>query len=343
MAYDAVKAASILKGILVQNTKTVLYPVAMGRAGVAELERRADLRLVPYHPSIQPDDFHALLRDASAIALSYTPFGQAALDAAPLLQVAARIGVGFDAVDVPAMTRHRIPLMVVGIANSRSVAEHAVYFMFALAKRSAEMDRRVRQGVGHDRLTGLPGEIFGKTVLIVGFGRIGTRTAPRCQALGMTVLVHDPFVPASVIREAGYEVAEDLDGALPDADFVSIHCPKNTETVRLFGAARLARMKPGSFLVNTARGGIVDETALADVLRSGHLAGAGLDVFDPEPPDPSHPLLQLETVLASPHMAGITVESSAAMAVATARNILSVLDGHPDRDNVVNPEALTTS
>jgi len=129
-----------------------------------------------------------LLRDASAIALSYTPFNRAAIAAAPLLQVAARIGVGFDTVEVLSLTECGIPLMVVGAANARSVAEHAVYFMFALAKRSGDMDRRVHKGISHDRLSGLPGEIFGKTVLIVGFGRIGSRTAPRCQALGMIVL-----------------------------------------------------------------------------------------------------------------------------------------------------------
>jgi len=176
--------------------------------------------------------------------------------AAPRLQVAARIGVGFDTVDIPALTARGIPLMVVGIANARSVAEHAVYFIFALAKRSHDMDRRVRQGVGHDRRSGLPGEVFGKTVLIVGFGRIGSRTAPLCKALGLDVTVYDPFMPAETIREAGYEPVIDIDAALARADFVSIHCPKNGDTVGMFNAARLARMKPGAFLVNTARGAL---------------------------------------------------------------------------------------
>ena len=322
------------------NTKTVLVPVSMHWEGLAALEHRTDLRIVSYSPAIAPAELHALLRDASAIALSYTIFDREAVAAAPHLKVAARIGVGFDAVDVPALTERGIPLMVVGIANARSVAEHAVYFMFALAKRGHDMHGRVLQGVGHDRKGGLPGEIFGKTVLIIGFGRIGTRTAPRCQALGMDVLVYDPYVPAETVREAGYEPVADLDSGVARADFITIHCPKNPETVGMFGAGRLARMKPGAFLINTARGGLVDEAALADALRSGHLGGAGLDVFDPEPPDASHPLLQLPTLIASPHMAGITSESWVAMAVATARNILSVLDGTPEMDNVINPEAL---
>ena len=324
-----------------QNMKTVLVAASMGWEGLAVLERREDITVVSYNPALPPAELHALLRDASAIALSYTRLDQAAIAAAPVLRVAARLGVGFDAVDVPALTARGIPLMVVGIANARSVAEHALYFMFALAKRAHELHGRVIQGIGHDRKGGLPGEIFGKTVLIIGFGRIGTRIAPRCQAMGMDVLVYDPYVPADVIRAAGCEPVAELDSALPRADFVTIHCPKNPETIGLFGAERLARMRPGAFLINTARGGLVDEAALTEALRSEHLGGAALDVFDPEPPDAAHPLLQLPTLIASPHMAGITAESVAAMSVATARNILSVLDGAPEMDNVINPEALS--
>ncbi len=322
------------------NTKTVLVPASMHTDGVAVLQQRPDLHVVVYDPALPPAEFHGLLAEAAGVALSYTRFDRAAVDASRRLQVAARIGVGFDAVDIPALTERRIPLMVAGIANSRSVAEHAVFFIFALAKRGQDMDRRVRQGIGHGRKTGMPGEIHGKTVLVVGFGRIGTRTAPRCQALGMEVLVYDPYKSAEAIRAAGYEPVPDLDAALPRADFVTIHCPKNAETIGLFDAARLARMKPGACLVNTARGGIVDEAALADALRTGHLAGAGLDVFDPEPPDPANPLLQMPTLIASPHMAGVTLEAASAMAVATAQNILGVLDGTPERDHVVNIEVL---
>ena len=248
----------------------------MDRAGVALLQARPDLRVVSYDPRLDPPAFHALLRDAAACALSLTPFGAPEAAAAPSMQVIARIGVGFDRVDVPAATAAGIPLCVAGTANARSVAEHAVFFIFALAKRSAEMDRYVRDGRAHQRLSGLPGEVHGKTVLVVGFGRIGTRTAPRCQALGMEVLVHDPYVPDDAIRAAGFEPAPDLDAALPRADFVTIHCPKNADTVGMFGASRLARMKPGAFLVNTARGGIVDVGLVVVVVEvAGRGAGGG--------------------------------------------------------------------
>jgi len=322
------------------NRKHVLVPQNMGRSGLEILAAREDVRVTRYDPSIAPADLHMLLADAAGIALSYTPFRQAEVAAAPHLQVVARTGVGFDAVEVPALTARGIPLMVTGSANSTSVAEHALFFMLALAKRAAEMHREVKQGIMHDRSRGLPVELSGKTVLIVGFGRIGSRTAPRCAAFGMTVLVYDPYKPAEAIRQAGYEPAADLDAAVARADFISIHCPKNAETRGMFGAARLGRMRQGAFLVNTARGGIVEEAALHAALVSGHIAGAGLDVFEPEPPDPSHPLLRLEQVITAPHMAGVTSEAVAAMAVATARNMLSVLDGTPTRENVVNPEVL---
>ena len=256
------------------------------------------------------------------------------------MQVVARIGVGYDAVEVPALTTRGVPLMTAGTANSTSVAEQAFHLMIALAKKHAAMDGLVRGGRWGDRHGGLPMELSGKTVLIVGFGRIGSRSARRCAAFDMTVLIYDPYIEAGNGSAAGYEVVTDLDAALPRADFVSIHCPKNPETIGLFDAVRLRRMKKGAFIVNTARGGIIDEPALHAALTSGHLAGAGLDVFEEEPTPVNNDLLKLETVIASPHMAGVTVEAVSAMAVATAQNILSVLDGNPNRDNVINQEVL---
>ena len=185
------------------------------------------------------------------------------------------------------------------------------------------------RGLARARKDALPREMSGATVLVVGFGRIGTRTAPRCAAFGMDVLVYDPYVAAASVTAAGYQKVDDLDAALGRADYVTIHCPRNTETIGLFGAERLARMKPGAVLVNTARGGIIDEAALLAALEAGHLSGAGLDVVAVEPAGPGNPLLQRPDVISSPHMAGVTVEAMAAMSVATARNMLSVLDGAP--------------
>jgi D-3-phosphoglycerate dehydrogenase / 2-oxoglutarate reductase len=230
--------------------------------------------------------------------------------------------------------------MVAGSANSPSVAEQAMFMMMTLAKRGAELNAMVQNGSWNSRLSAVPVDLFGKTVLVVGFGRIGSRSAKRCQAMEMQVLVYDPYRPAAEIKAAGCEPVPALDVALPRADFVTIHCPKTPETVGMFNAARLARMKPTAYLVNTARGGIIDEPALHAALTTGKLAGAGLDVFEQEPTPVSNPLLKLANVISAPHMAGVTHESLDRMGVQTARNILSALDGNPIRENVINKEVL---
>src|SRR5215472_7341101 len=325
---------------MASNRKKVMVPHTMGKQGTELLQRRDDIEVVIFPAAITQSELLPKLSDIAGIALGGTPYRQAEMDASPVMEVVARIGVGFDAVEVPALTARRVPLMVAGTANSTSVAEHAFHLMMALAKRSPSLDAMVRKGAWGDRHAGLPMELSGKTVLIVGFGRIGRRSARRCQGFDMNVLIYDPYMPAETITAAGCEHVTDLDAALPHADFVSIHCPKNPETVGMFNANRLACMKRGAFIVNTARGGIIDEPALHAALTSGHIAGAGLDVFDAEPTPVNNTLLKLDKVITSPHMAGVTTESVAGMAVVTAENILSVLDGQPNRDNVINPEVL---
>ncbi len=322
------------------NRKKVLVPNTMGREGIALLEARDDIDVVRYPATILQSDLLPLLSDTAGIALSVTPFRKAEMGASPAMQAVARIGVGYDAVEVPALTARGVPLMIAGTSNSTSVAEHALYLIMTLAKRGPVLDRLVHQGRWGDRHGGLPVELSGKRVMIVGFGRIGTRSAKRCAAFDMAVMVYDPYVSAASIRDAGYEPVADLDAALPRADFITIHCPKTPETVGLFNAARLKRMKRGACIVNTARGGIIDEPALLEVLKNDHLAGAGLDVFEAEPTPADNPLLKLENVVSSPHMAGVTTEFVAGMARVTAANILSVLDGKPIREHVVNKEVL---
>jgi D-3-phosphoglycerate dehydrogenase len=272
------------------------------------------------------------------VALGATRFGEPELEASGDMKVVTRIGVGFDAVDVLALSRRKVPLMVAGSANSPSVAEQALFMMLTLAKRAVEMHACVKDNKWAARLGMLPYDLFGKTVLLIGFGRIGTRTAKRCLAMEMNVLVFDPYKDAAAIKAAGCEPVSDLDAALPRADFVSIHCPKTPETIGMFSAARLRRMKPTAYLINTARGGIVDEPALYDALVSGRLAGAGLDVFEQEPPPAGHSLFSLPNVIMAPHVAGVTLEAVERMSEQTARNILSVLDGDPVRQNVINQE-----
>jgi D-3-phosphoglycerate dehydrogenase / 2-oxoglutarate reductase len=216
-----------------------------------------------------------------------------------------------------------------------------VHFMMALAKLGVYFHSMVQDGRwATDRNKRLPVDLFGKTLLIVGFGRIGTRTAKRCLAMEMKVQVYDPYVKPEVIRAAGCEPASDLNAALAVCDFLTIHAPKNPETVDLINTAQLARMKPTAFVVNTARGGIINEKALHAALTANKIAGAGLDVFDIEPTPKDNPLLKLPNVISAPHMAGVTAESVERMAEMTARNILSAIDGRPIRENVINQEVL---
>ena len=322
------------------NRRKVMVPHTMGAEGVDVLRARDDIETISYPATIRQGELLAMLNDIAGIALAGTPYRQTEMDASPAIEVVARIGVGYDTVEVSALTARRVPLMVAGTANSTSVAEQAFHLMIALAKRHEGLDKLVREGRWGDRNGGLPMEISGKTVMIVGFGRIGTRLARRCLAFDMQVLIYDPYVDPATIRAAGCEAMANLDAALPHADFVSIHCPKNPETVGLFNESRLAKMKRSAYLVNTARGGIIDERALHAALSAGHIAAAGLDVFEAEPTPRDNPLLKLENVVSSPHMAGVTTEAVAAMAVQTAKNILSVLDGTPIRENVINKEVL---
>jgi D-3-phosphoglycerate dehydrogenase len=325
------------------NKKKILVTESLSEPGRALLSARDDIELVEFPNMISAADFQAMLRAQApvhAVALGATKFGEAELESSGDMKVVTRIGVGYDSVDVPALSRRKVPLMVAGTANSPSVAECALFMMLMLAKRAAEMHDLVTQGTWAQRLGKLPYDLFGKSVLIVGFGRIGTRTAKRCQAMEMRVLVHDPYRPAAEITAAGCELVSELNAGLPRADFVSLHCPKTPETVGMINAARLRLMRPTAYLINTARGGIVDESALYDALASGRLAGAGLDVFEQEPPPLENPLFKLPNVITAPHVAGVTREAVDRMSEQTARNILSAFDGDPIRQNVINPEVL---
>jgi D-3-phosphoglycerate dehydrogenase len=321
------------------SKKKLLLPETMARTGWELARSRADVDAVPFSPTAPNPEFRRLLSDADGVALTSTPLRAADIEAAPRLRAVGRIGVGYDAVDVAALNARGIPLMTCGTDNSPTVAEYALFMMLSLCK-GATMDALPRQGRWSERYNVLPTELLGKTLLIVGFGRIGTRVAKRCLAMEMAVEVYDPYVSAETVRAAGCKPIADLDSALPRADIVTVHCPKTKETAGMFDAARIAKMKTGARLINTARGGIVDEGALHAALAAGKLAGAGIDVFSPEPPLTDNPLFTLKNVIVAPHMAGNSRESLDRKALTVVRNILSVLDGSPRTEYVVNPESL---
>ncbi len=259
----------------------------------------------------------------------------AVLEANPSLRCVGRCGVGLDNIDVATATRLRIPVVHAPDSSTQSVAEHALALAFALSRQLARVDRAVKAGNWGVR-EGLRGvELAGKRFGVVGLGRIGRRTAELAQALGMEVITWSPH------RRDDRFPALPLDDLLAAADIVSLHLALTPETRGLFDRAALARMKPGALLINTARGALLDEVALADALTSGHLAGAGLDVLAQEPPPLDHPLLALENVLITPHSAGLTDTAFRRMCVETIEQLLRILAGQsPNVANVFNHAAL---
>jgi D-3-phosphoglycerate dehydrogenase len=262
------------------------------------------------------------------------------LEQAERLKVVSRHGVGYDNVDLDVLNRRGIPLALTADANATSVAEHVLFMMLHLAKRAASYDRATREGAWAVRNSLGAVDIGGRRLLIVGFGRIGKEVAKLCQAFRMQISVYDPYVPADVIQAAGCYPAETVETVLGETDILTVHMPLTDDTRNLVDEAAFKALPRDAFVINCARGGIVDETALHAALVSGEIAGAGLDVFEQEPPPGDHPLFALDNVILSPHSAGLTLECAKRMAVSTARNVLAGIDGDLDPSMVVNRNVL---
>ncbi len=261
----------------------------------------------------------------------------ALLARAPNLLMVSTNGAGYDTVDLEACNRAGVLAVNQAGGNKEAVAEHALGMMLILAKRIVEADRAMRREAGLDRNVYMGRDLLGKTVGIIGLGNVGTRLAELCRGLfKMRVLACDPLLDAATIAARGAEKV-DLDTLLASADYVSVNCPRIPTTRNMLGAREFALMKPDAYFVTTARGGIHDEAALAQALAAKQIAGAGLDVWDPEPPALDHPLLAFDNVVASPHTAGVTYEARANIARIAAEQLLDMLDGKPP-SRVLNPE-----
>ena len=320
------------------NQRIVLVAGAIHRAGIDLLKRHDGIAVVEIGQ--EPERVAAEIGAADALIVRTARVDRGVIERAHSLRIVARYGVGFDNVDVPALTARGIPLATVGDANARTVAEHMLYMTLALAKHGLAADRTMRALAWSERDALVGHDLFAKTLLVVGFGRIGTHVARMCQALGMSVLVWDPYVADQPIAAAGARRAKDLRAGLSLADVVTVHTPLNDETRGLIGADELAAMPAHAIIINCARGGIIDEAALAEALASRRIAGAGLDVFDHEPPKPDNPLLKLDNVVLSPHTAGLTEECTARMSLRCAQSVLDCFAGKLDPALVVNREVM---
>jgi D-3-phosphoglycerate dehydrogenase / 2-oxoglutarate reductase len=315
--------------------------LVFGKINDAGLERlRGDGRFeVVEHADRAPDRI-AAAADAEAIVVKMTAIDEDLLAAAPALKLVARHGLGYDTVDVAALTRRRIPLALTGDVNSGAVAEHTLALILALAKRLCPYDAAVRRGDFAVRDSYSAFELQGRTILLIGYGRIGRKVGRLARAFGMQVLVRDPFVAADQINDDEATLVDDLQHGLATADVVSIHAPRAPDGSYILDASSFDAIKPGATVINVARGGLLDEAALLRALDDGRVSGAGLDVFEREPPPSDDPLLCHPKVLLSPHCAAYTRESSSLMALACAENVIGFFDGHLDPSLVVNPDTL---
>jgi D-3-phosphoglycerate dehydrogenase len=259
------------------------------------------------------------------------------INAGAALKAIARHGVGYDNIDVKAATAKKIPVCITPRANALSVAEHVLALMMALAKQIVPFDAATRKNEWEIRNSYSAFDLDGKTLGVIGMGRIGMLVCQKAKAaFNMEILAYDALVPKAAMEQAGATVLG-IPEILKAADFVTLHVPSNAQTAGMIGEAQLKTMKRSAYLINCARGPVVDEAALVRALKDGTIAGAGLDVFDPEPPKADNPLFGLPNVVLSPHSAGLTEQAVIRMATHAAQAIIDVIEGRKP-EGVVNPE-----
>lgn len=314
-----------------------VYDIEGPTTGALLTEAGLGIRLHPRTSNRTSAELADILGDAVGVIASTDPFDASVFRACPSLKVIARTGVGVDAIDMDAATEAGVVVATTPGANEEAVADHAMAMILALQRRLAENDSAIREG-RWDRAGSLtPGDLYSATVGLVGSGVIGRAVIRRLRGFGTTILVHDPYLQEA---PAGTELV-DLPTLLARSDVVTVHAPLTEGTKGLLGAEAFASMKPGAYVVNVSRGGIVDEAALANSIRTGHLGGAGIDTFAREPIGDS-PLRDLPTVIMSPHIAGLSHRSIEAMTEQATQAVLDVVAGrlpaHPK-----NPQALANA
>jgi D-3-phosphoglycerate dehydrogenase len=285
------------------------------------------------------DSIAATLNGVNAIVASARiRYNAAFFEQVPSLRVVSRTGIGVDNINLADATAYGVAICNTPDVPTAATAEHAVALMMALMRQLRVWEDVLRQSERRDYFTAYDGvQADGAQLGVIGLGRIGSRVARVGKALGMAVIGYDPFCPVDRPIELGITSTSDLGELLSTSDVVTLHLPSTAETYHLLDAARIAQMKPGSFLVNTARGTLVDEAALLDALNSGQIRGAGLDVFDREPPPYDHPLVQHPNVISTPHIGGATVQAKDRLWREAIAQALQVLSGERP-PNLVNPD-----
>jgi D-3-phosphoglycerate dehydrogenase len=310
----------------------VLVADPIADEGLAILRQHANIEVVVGDRAA----FERKLEFADALLVrSETRVTAAVMDSAPRLRVIGRAGAGVDTIDVDAATARGIVVVNAPGGNAVAAAEHTLALMFALARRVSAADASLKRGEWA-RSAYMGTELTGKTLGLIGLGRVGSEVARRALGLDMRVLVYDPYVPDEHARRNGMEPVE-LDTLLESSDFVSLHVPLTEATRSVLSAARIARMRPGAFVINCARGGLIDDAALLAALEEGRLAGAAVDVFATEPVTTDDPLPRHPRIVATPHLGASTVEAQVNVAAQVANEVLAVLEGRPTQFAVNAP------
>ncbi|MWB79664.1 hydroxyacid dehydrogenase [Pseudooceanicola sp. 216_PA32_1] len=267
----------------------------------------------------------------------------AVMDAAPQLKVISKHGVGVDNIDIEAAAARGIPVLVATGANAVSVAEHAIALLLATVKRVLPLDAGLR--AGRWEKPGFSGhEIAGSTLGLMGMGAIAQATGRMAKGLGLDLLGYDPYAPDSAFQALDVTRCASVEELLARSDILSLHCPLTEQTRGLLNAKTLAQMPRGAYIINTARGGLIDEAALVAAIQSGHLAGAGLDTFAVEPPAADHPFFAVPEIVLTPHIGGVTRQAGARVGVDAVRGIFQILDGAPVApERIINRKLLAAA
>lgn len=310
--------------------KKVLIIQPIHQSGVELLKKEVEVVLAS-NPSMET--VCKEIKGINGAIVRTAPFTREIIKSAGKLEVIGRHGVGVDNIDIEAASRRGIPVVYTPNANMVSVAEHTIGFILALTKRLFISDKATREGNFAIREEFAAVDLDGKTLGIIGLGRVGSTLAKKCKAaFDMEVIVYDPYLSSQKVKEMGVTLWYDLPELLKESDIVSIHIPLTKETEGLIGERELKLMKPTAFLINVARGGIINEEALAKALKEKWIAGAATDVFSQEPPEPDNPLYKAENIILSPHMAALTKECVVRMATQVTKGVLDVLRGDKPED-----------
>ena len=315
--------------------KKILVIQPIHEAGIELLKSNANYEFEVVE-NVDPEFLKSKIKDCDGVSIRTAKLTGDVIEAANNLKIISRHGVGYDNIDLEASKKNNLTLAITATANAVAVAEHVMFMLLNISKRKTMYDDTVKEGKFNDR-NKLPKtvELWGKNILIAGFGRIGQSLIKRCLGFEMKVFVYDPFISKDVIENLGGIKVDSMEDACKTMDAVSLHIPLNDKTKNIINYDLIKTMKNNCIIINAARGGIVNEVDLDKALNEGLIFGAGLDVFETEPPEPNNPLLKNDKVFLSPHTAAFTEECMIRMGKETVQNIIDFFDEKLEKSKIV--------